>query len=76
MAKVCPEIINFLVFWPRENEIFPSKKICPISLKIYPKNENLPSHRVQPLSLTRNKNNRIRKPMFSQTQIQVQIRDG
>ena len=50
MVKICPEIINFLGCLPRKNKILPRKKICPNFGKIYPKNTNLPSHRVQSIS--------------------------
>ena len=49
MVKICPEIINFLFFCPEKNKILPKKKICPNFWKIYPKNTNLPSHRVPPM---------------------------
>ena len=35
-------------FLSRKSKILPKIKICPISLKIYPKTQNLPSHRVPP----------------------------
>ena len=38
-GKLCPEIINFLVFLPRKSKILPKIKTCWISLKIYPKTQ-------------------------------------
>ena len=33
-------------FFAQKNKILPKIKICPISLEMYPKTQNLPSHRV------------------------------
>ena len=56
MVKIFPEIIIFLGFLlPRKSKILPKIKICPISLKIYPKTQNLPSHRVPPFITSNNR---------------------
>ena len=48
-GKNMPRNNQFSVFLPRKNIILPRKTICPNFWKIYSKNTNLPSHRVQPL---------------------------
>ena len=45
-AKNMPRNNQFSVFLPRKGKKLPQIKICPISLKIYPRTQHLPSHRV------------------------------
>ena len=45
-GKNMPGKNKFSGFLPRKSKILPKIKSCPISLKIYPKTQNLPSHRV------------------------------
>ena len=49
MVKICPEIINFLVFFSPEKKYITQKNNLPELLKKLPqKKQNLQSHRVPP----------------------------
>ena len=60
-GKNMPRNNKFSVFLPRKSKILPKIKICPIALKIYPKTQNFPSHRVPQMSTKRKEPKMLRQ---------------
>ena len=51
MAKICPEIKKILGFFAQKKYNITQKIFFPISVKIYPKTQNFPSHRGPPFPI-------------------------